>query len=486
MTYGDVTRDLHVALAELLSFQRTLPRLDHRERSGRWNVPADEEARRQQEAASVLMQRYRAVVLRWVASSTYAALPRDVQERYDEGKRYPRQREWSAVAAFHEYVRRAQQVGGADLPERRATPLELDTPHESSVVEGWRRAALAAWRGQELDLDALAQQSAPEKLTVLKDATDAMRAMAYLDFRYQNVPNWPRPVGSDRTSARASALNRIENCTRFLAGYGLDQRVDWAGQQPPASLYPTPFPPGAQGTLMALWNAVTRLEHSMPSARNMHELLLVNHALSHELAQQVERDDPELSAHFRERASLYRRLVDATQNIDGRAGGGGQAAADFEQVLDRLSSGGAPETSRQWTSVALLSERTGTRMADVLRRGRDEGLYFTTREKRLSRDPRSGIRIAVPVWERITKETHPTLSGTLADLAGLRSGRELEPAGKVGRDALAQEVRATVARLEDLRSKKGYRSDTRSQPAQEIHAERRAVQRGDDDAVLGR
>ncbi|MGN7704963.1 hypothetical protein [Cellulosimicrobium sp. 22601] len=489
MTYGDVTRDLHVALAELLTFQKTLPRLDHREQGGQWNVAVDDAARRQQEASSALMQRYRAVVLRWVTSSTYAALPLEVRERYDEGKRYPREREWSPVAAFHAYVRRIAQSSGADLPDRRATSLELDTPHESSIVDAWRRAAVAAWKGQEVELGDLPHQGAAEKLAVLKDATDAMRAIAYLDFRYRNVPNWPRTIASIRDSGPGSARQRIDDCARFLAGHNLDHAVDWTGRQPGAALYPTPYPPGAQGTIMALWNATTRLEHTMPSARNMHELMLVNHALSHELAEHTEHDDPALGQHFRERASLYRRLIDSTQNIDGRAGGGGPAVADYEAVLTRLASGEAPETQKQWASVAVLSDRTDARMAAVLRRGRDEGLYFTSREKRLSRDPRSGVRLAVPVWERVTAETHPTLSGAITELATTRSGRHLDPPGRAGREALAEQLEATVARLEGLREKKGYQTQSPSSPGQGVQPprpERHTEQRDERGVVLDR
>ena len=425
-----------------------------------WNVPADDEALRQQESSSALVQRYRAVILRWVTSSTHAALPFEVRERYDEGKRYPRQREWSPIAGFYEYVRRVVDRSGADLAERRATPLELDTPHEYPLVDAWRRAAVAAWRGQELELEHLSRQSAPEKMAVLKDATDAMRAIAYLDARYYtSVPNWPTPVGDLRASRPGSARHRIEACARFLSGYALDQAVDWTGLQPAAALYPT-----------------------MPSARNMHELLLVNHALSHELAQEIEHDDPTLGEHFRDRAALYRRLVDATQNIDGRAGGGGPAVADYEAVLDRLATGAAPEAQKQWTSVAVLADRTDARMAVVLRRGRDEGLYFTSREKRLSRDPRSGVRVAVPVWERVTKETHPTLSDAITELATTRSGRQLDPSGRAGREALAEQVGVTIARLEGLRGKKGYRAEGTQRHRPERHAE----QRDERGAVLDR
>ncbi|MBD5788383.1 hypothetical protein IF650_19665 [Cellulosimicrobium terreum] len=424
MTYGEVTTDLHNALADLLSKKRVLARLDERAEVGRsWHAPGSPQA---QEAAGVLIQRYRAVVLLWQRDILDAAVP--------PGHRGPQAAAGPMVEAARLLERVDHAIGRArpiDGGRFLASSDELGAKQPLPLVEQWRCAAVVAMRGREQGLGWVSPEThRSERAALISDVCRATRALVVLDARYQRVPGWRAMVSPPELDPITPVVTRASAWAKAVgADYGIDQQ----GHRPRPSLVEDVDVPGAAGALLAARNGATHLARQIPSGLALQEIVVINEELSRRAADlMVSRGlagrsavlasfpdvgpDHGFAEMFAERAEMYRSLAGALVNVDGRAGAGGRAVAAFETALARARDAHFLTTA-QADRLAETFRATDVRISRALQVGAREGLYFVAGEKTLSRAPaRGGVMIAQPAWERITSETHPELLGLAREL----------------------------------------------------------------------
>lgn len=85
------------------------------------------------------------------------------------------------------------------------TMADLTTPHGFPLVEAWRLAARAASHGEHDFAGDMAEGrlDLSQRLTVVKDSAEIIRALTVLDRRYRDVPGW-QPLKSGTSLRRAA------------------------------------------------------------------------------------------------------------------------------------------------------------------------------------------------------------------------------------------------------------------------------------------
>jgi len=247
---------------------------------------------------------------------------------------------------------------------------DLTTPHEFPLVDAWRLASRAAVLGEhdlagELDDGRLDND---QRLTLLKDAAEIIRALTVLDRRYANVPGWELLNGG-------ATLQRIAEACAFIeaADYSIDRR----GWRPPALTIDGPPHAGIGGVVQALHNLRIHLTR-FPKAMNFRRILDSQRELSTVLATRLSAADPALAAPWSRRASTYAALHREARNMGGQIGAGGVAVAEAANAISRLRKvpRTKPVSERALRDLTLLCNAVDEQMADLFEQGARERLYF--------------------------------------------------------------------------------------------------------------
>lgn len=438
MTYGDVSSTLRRHMAELLTIHQPSTALGSRRNRDR---PSEAQLREQ----SQLIQRYRAHVLRWLATTAEEAVPSEVSSTLDPL--------WGPARLLTNRLD-ATVARNAEVTPATAEDFTRGARDEPAILDLWREAASTALvsRGRD-ELADLGPATSPagraERLAVLDDVAMMTRALIVLDDRHRHLPGWT-PLGSTyRAGTYSPGLMRAAHlCRDWTSAQPRDvEQADRRGWRPPLTITPGPVRPGTRGAVEALQNSVVELR-DRPSART-YKLLLRSH---YDMSRQVARlargaGDDALAERFTRRATDYRDLVLATRNIDGTTGStdrladvvhrpasdrvlgpGGIALRDAEQARYLLS---AAETATpdDLRALGALLATTDQRMAYHLEEGLRSATYVQTVGGKLEASGHGGVRRARAVYEPVTAATRP-------DLAELRARLRASPDVEQARHSL--------------------------------------------------
>ena len=207
-----------------------------------------------------------------------------------------------------------------------------------------------------------------QRLTLVKDAAEILRALIVLDRRYGNVPGWEPLVSGNKLERAAEACAFIE-----ASDYSVDRR----GWRPPARTIDGPPRPGAAGVVQAQHNLLIHLNR-FPTALNYRRLLDSQLEFSSAVAARLNTPGLELAQTWTRRAATYTELHVEARNLGGHVGSGGLAVAEAANAISRLRKlpRDQPLSERALRDVTLLCTAVDARMADLFEQGASECLYF--------------------------------------------------------------------------------------------------------------
>ena len=166
--------------------------------------------------------------------------------------------------------------------------------------------------------------------------------------------------------------------------------------------------------VQAQHNLLVELQHP-PNVLNLRRVLLSQAQVSSAAARHARVIAPDLTDVFTTRADLYRELVRSSRDLNGRAGGGGNAAAESQNAASRTRSiqvGAGDESALR--EFARLCRATNARVAAAIEHGFNDKLYFVAvKLPRLDNEQANGI---YPVRQRWMTAT-PELAAQLLELA---------------------------------------------------------------------
>lgn len=418
--YGENAGALRTELSTLLRQHRIQQRIGG---PGIHTVPVTTtDAEREQ--IGRLIQSYRHGVLTWCR-----------QALTSPGRDVGVSRRARAAAQDVELRRRLETTlvaSGASLP----TLADLTTPHRFALVDSWRLAARAAALGEH----DLAGDMAPgrldinQRLTIVKDTAEIIRALIVLDRRYDNVPGWESLVGRTR-------LERAAEACAFITAQ--DYTVDRRGWRPPATTLDGPVRPGIAGVIQAEHNVLIHLNR-FPNALNFRLLLDSQRELSTLLAARAADAEPELSTGWHRRGETYRALQRQARSLGGYVGAGHQAVAEAANAISRLRRLPHDTTLGQRTvrDISTLFEAIDLRLADTFEHGSRERLYFvSTRLPRIVDNDGQAIHAVRTRYLPITEPIHADLRRLVRDRLRPRTRQADTPSGAaVSRRELSEAI----------------------------------------------
>jgi hypothetical protein len=354
VVYGENAGAIRTELSTLLRQHRIQQRIGG---PGTHTVPESTTLEERAEM-SRLIQRYRHGILTWCRQAVTAGDP----GRHLDGP----DRASTPDAALRRRLQRTLDASPSALPSLE----DLTTAHRFPLVDAWRRAARAAALGEH----DLAGDVAPgrldisQRLTLVKDAAETIRALLVLDHRYHGIPGW-QVLRSPVMLHRAA-----EACAFILA---TDYSVDRLGWRPPARTIDGAPRPGTAGVLQAEHNLLVELNR-FPTALNLKRVLDSQRELSHQLSARTASAAPEFSARSAKRAATYAALQSEARNLGGHVGAGGVAAAEGANAISRLRkvSTRTHLSHRLLRDFDTLVDRVDERLAEILEHGARERLYF--------------------------------------------------------------------------------------------------------------
>jgi hypothetical protein len=157
-----------------------------------------------------------------------------------------------------------------------------------------------------------------------------------------------------------------------------------------------PALPGVEGVLQAQHNQLVALGQP-PTALNLRRVFHGEWALSVEAARRAVPVAPGLSERWNERATTYQRLVEASRDIGGLAGGGAGAVVEGSYALSRLRRLPARERLNEThlQRIGELFDRTDARLTSVIEEGVREKRYLAKLSaRRLSNATVAGTTLA--------------------------------------------------------------------------------------------
>ncbi|MEQ6902025.1 hypothetical protein [Nocardioides sp. YIM 152588] len=372
----------------------------------------------EREAASLLIQRYRFALLIWCRHALAAADPGHTAG--PGGRVYP---EVELARRLRVTIDRAR----CGLPSLD----ELVTPQPFPLVEAWRRMAKASVLGEHdfagdmadgrLDID--------ERLTVVKDVAEVIRALLVLDVRYVETPGWDPLRGPVRLA------NAAETCAFLTAE---DYRVDWRGWRPAPAVDHRPLP-GIAGVIQSERNMFIHLGR-FPDALHLRLVLDSQRDLSRLLADRLGPESEDVARAWNGRARTYDALHRESRHLGGLVGGGGHAVGEAATALSRVRQlpPGAPITASAQRDLVRLFAAVDRRVADILEQGAREKLYFvgTPLSRIVEVDGRMTHRARPRYWP-ITAEVETELLRMVRDdLRPPPEARPVPPGAANSRDTL--------------------------------------------------
>lgn len=419
MTYGDVQSQVRDAVCEALTYRRALRGVGGPVGRIPEITTADERVE-----LSMLLQRYRLVVVRWLEDLMDAALQDVVAP--DDGIWIPARRLVGMLTRVCEH----------DVA-RAPTLEQLVRPQPLPMVEAWRRCAVVAVEGRERELPLLRHRfSQSEALTVFGDVADLSRALVFFDERYRLLPGWRRLGNGVRPdavvqtfTAPVALMSAAAACNASLAAVGQQSEatVDALGYRRPVEVVDGPYAPGMVGALDALANSFRRLRDDFPTGRALRALVRVHHDVSRHAAR-LSAADPVLLARFERRTRTYRRLLAAVRNVDGLVGRGMDAVVDASAALELLTAAKNADAS-ELAALARGLAATDRRVCDIVRAGAAQRLYFAAVGKHIEQVRHGVMSRATTTWMPITPESQPELLQLVHDLwpEPLEAGSRGEP-----------------------------------------------------------
>ncbi|QCX27667.1 hypothetical protein [Nocardioides jishulii] len=349
-----------------------------------------------------LITRYRQVLLGWCCQlariTTAYSLPGTAGESSS-----------SPARDLHEHLRSAY----AHSPARAPSMDELTTPASTSVVEIWRTAARAAVLA-EVDFNptlAPAALSAGERIVMLKDIADVTHALVSLERRYRTLPGW-LPLDNTRRLGRSAHLARL-----FADAQQVDYAIDHRGQRPCPGLMADGERTGIAGLLAAEHNLYVQLVRHFPDATTLRLVLDSQRLISAAASEIVTEADPDLTHLWAARAETYRLLTDHTRDLGGQIGHGAPAAREALILGTRLRMLGRPTmTPAQVDGLANLFNRVDARIAEIVRTGARQDLYFL-------RVPIPRIDTSSPGLTKPVRHRYAPLSAVGSDMVELVTSR---------------------------------------------------------------
>ena len=305
-----------------------------------------------------LIQRYRHGILTWCHQAVQAG---DAIPHLDRPTRIA-----TPDGELSRCLQRTVDASTSALPSLE----DLTTPHTFPLVDAWRLAARAATLGEhDLTGDlAAGRLDVDQRLTLVKDAAEIVRALLVLDRRYDNIPEW-QPVPG------AASLKRAAEACAFLTAD--DYSIDRLGWRPPEHTIDGPPRSGIAGVIQAEHNLLVHLNR-FPNALNLKRLLASQRELSHHLAARTIRTAPELSMRWTRREATYAALQREARNLGGHIGDAGAAAAEGANAISRLRQLAVRThlDHRALHALDSLFDRVDYRVTEIIEHGVRERLYF--------------------------------------------------------------------------------------------------------------
>ncbi|MGN6128957.1 MAG: hypothetical protein ACTHOK_01295 [Nocardioidaceae bacterium] len=354
MVYGENAGLIRTQLTTLLRQHRIQQRIGG---PGSHTIPETTSVQERGEIGR-LIQRYRHGILTWCHQAVRAENPIPHLGRPAHVT--------SADSELSRCLQRTVDASTSALPSLE----DLTTPHEFPLVDAWRLAARAALLGEhDLTGDlAAGRLDVDQRLTVVKDAAEIVRALLVLDRRYDKIPEWQRVPGA------ASLRRAAEGCAFLTAD---DYSIDRLGWRPPEHTIDGPPRPGIAGVVQAEHNLLVHLNR-IPSALNLKRLLDSQRELSHDLADRTIRTAPGLSVRWTRREATYAALQREARNLGGHIGNAGAAAAEGANAILRLRQLTVRThlDHRALHALDSLFDRVDHRLTDIIEHGVRERLYF--------------------------------------------------------------------------------------------------------------
>ncbi len=345
---------------------------------------------RERRALGELIRRYRASALTWCGNALTSAAPAPGDARWRDPRLSP-------VQDLARALRVATAADVSNLPSLE----ELAAGSTYPLVEAWREMACAAALGEH-DLAAPDMKrghlSLPERAAVAHDASDVLRGLCVLDERYKLVPGW------STLAHRGDLIRRSRQCSIAMEDLRADVELAARGHRSSAMI-DGPALPGIEGVLQAQHNQLVALGQ-LPTVLNLRRIFHGQWALSAEAARRAGLVSQVLSDRWEERAAMYRRLVEASRDMGGLAGGGGRAAVEGSYALSRLRRLPTHERFDQAELHRLgdLFDRTDARLRSVIEEGIRGKCYLAkVSARRLSSSATAGTTLPshhyVPIRE---------------------------------------------------------------------------------------
>ncbi len=411
MTYADTATALRRELSDLL-IEAEVPKARFKH-----SLTAEE---------SLLVQRYRASILTWINRTTQAVVPDDAS-RWDW--------RWGPARHFADQLNRVVVVTVALTPP--AGTVELGTLQQTTTVERWRRAAVAATTGLDRELRSLTNAPDPalrerhetlgvvgpppdnrqlgadygDRLRIVDDDAALTNALILLDVRTGGRPGWHRLGGIKDLSPRREVsteglLNALELCRRWTRAHDLPTTVDQRGHRAAPALVPGPIGAGMPGLHDAVHNTALRLT-ARPRGDVMRLLIRSQAALSDALVRTVSPDDPSHPALATRRAQ-YLALARESGNLGGHVGAGLDVLIESETARGVLTTVQAPQPGDVARIVSLL-RTIDDKIAAHVRHGARDTTYVVRDGRHLGAPGPGGVRPAADEWKPLNYRTAPEL-----------------------------------------------------------------------------
>lgn len=356
--YGETGAQMRAELAALLRQHRVQQKLG--------TTPEE------REDAGSTVRAYRQAVLMWMSRTMHAVSPLAFSKLPHQQPNPFRSAGQSATGHSPAAdLARAIDHALTSSPALLPTLESLTTPHRSSSVEHWRRAARAAALAEHDTTTRIAAElTVPQAQAIVADIAAIAQALVVLDQRYRHTPGWEPLPQSTRLGwvALAAALD---------ANLGQpDYSVDQLGWRPKTKVIPDPVRPGILGVLQAQHNLVIRMR-AFPTATNLRLVVDSQRLVSTHLVPLAARVDNRLADRWTTRAETYALLQRQLRDIGGVLGNGASAAAEGANAVTRLRAV-PPDTvvePRVLAGFQLLFNRLDDRMADVIHDGVQRGAY---------------------------------------------------------------------------------------------------------------
>lgn len=289
--------------------------------------------------------------------------------------------------------------------------LDIVNSHRRpGYVEHWHAAARAAVEG-ERTVSLLKAAPLNQQWAAVKDTADILRGIAALDAICEHIPGY-HPLPSRHLITTAAIAT-----SRQASEGPLDYRVDANGYQPATTTEPVAGS-GLQAAAAAQRNVAVHLQ-SLPSARTLRHLLVVQFDISHTAAAVAEAaGDTDHAKFLTARAGAYRELIAASRSVDGLAGGARGAVPSSCQALAALRPATSTYAVSEAQQLVTACIRIDTRVAASIDRGLNIGVYLLPGQIRLAHTPVASVHRAEHQWRPAAQVgNEPTEKVTLQEVA---------------------------------------------------------------------